>query len=78
MSRDKIFQKLKKSNLHIDKEFFFKKKRSKVSSPETDCNKKPGFSKERISESIGKSKELWDSLKYTGLSNKTLISTSTR
>ena len=30
--------------------------------------------KEKISENIGKPKELWESLKYIGMPNKTLIS----
>ena len=30
----------------------------------TDRNKKAGFFKEKISESIGKPKELWEALKY--------------
>ena len=42
---------------------------------ETDCKKKKeGFFEQKISESIGKPKELQESLKYLGMPNKTLIS----
>ena len=36
--------------------------------------KKQAFAKEKSLESIGKPKELWESLKYLGMQNKTLIS----
>ena len=45
MSRDKIFQKLKKSNLHIDKEFFFKKKEAKYQALKLIATKNQGFLK---------------------------------
>ena len=35
--------------------------------------KEQTFVKEKISESIGKTKELWESLKYLGMPNKALI-----
>ena len=36
--------------------------------------KKQAFVKEKISQSVGKPKELYKSLKYLGMPNKTLIS----
>ena len=69
-SRDKLFQKFKKSRLHIDKELFEKAKYEALKPIAT----KGTFFKEKISESIGKPKELWESLKYLGMPNKTLIS----
>ena len=36
--------------------------------------KKQEFFKEKLSETIGKSKELWESLKSLGIPNKTVIS----
>ena len=38
------------------------------------ATKKEAFFKEKILESIGKPKQLWESLKYLGMPNKTLIS----
>ena len=38
------------------------------------ATKKQAFAKEKSLESIGKPKELWESLKYLGMQNKTLIS----
>ena len=38
------------------------------------ATKKQAFVKEKILESIGKPKELWESLKYVGMQNKNLIS----
>ena len=69
-SRDKLFQKFKKSRLHIDKELFKKAKYEALKL----IARKGTFFKEKISESIGKPKELWESLKYLGMPNKTLIS----
>ena len=69
-SRDKQFQKFKKSRLHTDNEFF---KKSKYEALKLIATKKQAFFKGKISESIGKPKELWESIKYLGMSNKTLI-----
>ena len=40
----------------------------------TDCFKKQAFFEENLSETIGKPKELWESLKFLGMPNKTVIS----
>ena len=70
-SRDKLFQKLKKSRLHIYKELF---KKAKYEVLKLVVTKKQAFVKEKISQSVGKPKELYKSLKYLGMPNKTLIS----
>ena len=66
--RNKLFKKFKKSRLHIDKELY---KRSKYDAL------KPIYQytfEEKPSETIGKSKELWESLKSLGMPSKTVIS----
>ena len=68
--RDNIFQKFKKSRLHIDKELF---KKPKYGAWKRIATKKAGFLKKK-SQSIGTSKELWESLKCLGMPSKTLIS----
>ena len=70
-TRGKLFQKFKKSRLHINKELFNKVKYEALKLTET---KKQASVKEKVSESIGKPKELWEFLKYLGMPNKTLIS----
>ena len=70
-SRDKLFLKFQKSKLHIDKELF---KKAKYEVLKLIATKKQAFVKEKISESIGKPKELWKPLKYLSMLNKTLIS----
>ena len=69
-SRDKIFQKFIKSRLHIFRKLF---KKAKYEALKLIATKKQAFVKEKVSESIGKPKQLWESLKYLGMLNKTLI-----
>ena len=59
-STDKLFKKFKKSRLHIDKELF---KKAKYEALELTATKKQASFNEKVSESIGKPKELWESLK---------------
>ena len=59
-SNDKLFKKFKKSRLHIDKELF---KKAKYEALELIATKKQASFNENVSESIGKPKELWESLK---------------
>ena len=59
-STDKLFKKFKKSRLHIDKELF---KKAKYEALELIATKKQASFNEKVSESIGKPKELWESLK---------------
>ena len=70
-SRDKLFQKFKKSRLHIDKELL---KKVKYETLKLISTKKQAFVKEKILGSIGKPKELWESLKYLAMQDKNLIS----
>ena len=70
--RNKLFKKFKKSRLHIDKELY---KISKYGALKLIASKKKqAFFEEKLSETIGKPKELWESLKALGMPNKTVIS----
>ena len=70
--RNKLFKKFKKSRLHIDKELY---KISKYDALKLIASKKKqAFFEEKLSETIGKPKELWESLKALGMPNKTVIS----
>ena len=69
--RNKLLKKFKKSRLHIDKELY---KKSKYDALKLIASKKQTFFEEKLSETIGKPKELWESLKSLGMSNKTDIS----
>ena len=70
-SRDKLLQKFKKSwTSHWQRVT----KKSKYEALELIATKKQAFLGQKISESIGKPKELWESLKYLGMPNKTVIS----
>ena len=70
-ARDRLFKKFKKSRLHMDKQLL---KKAKYDTSKLITTKKQEFFKERLSETIGKPEELWESLKSLGMSNKTLIS----
>ena len=61
---NKLFKKCKKLRLHIDKELYKKK-------PKYD---ELNLFEEKLSETIGKPKEFWESLKSLCIPNKTLIS----
>ena len=54
-ARDKSFKKLRKSRLHIDKELY---KKAKYDASKLITSKKQAFFLERLSETIGKPKEL--------------------
>ena len=56
-ARDKLFKKFKKSRLNINKELYRKYDTSKLIT-----TKKQAFFEEKLSETIGKPKELWKSL----------------
>ena len=64
----KLFKKFKKSRLNIDKELF---KKVKYDASKLITTKKQVFFEEKLSETIGKCKELWESLKFLGMPNKT-------
>ena len=67
--RNKLFKKFKKSRLHIHKELY---KKSKYDALKLIAS--IDFFEEQLSETIGKSKELWESVKALGMPNKMVIS----
>ena len=68
--RNKLFKKFKKSRLHIDKALY---RKSKYDALKLIVSKKQAFLEEKLSETIGKPKELWESLKSLGMPNKMVI-----
>ena len=70
-SRDKLFKAFKKTKLHIDKELY---KKAKYNSQKLIAAKKQAFFHERLSESLAKPKELWNTLKSFGMPKKMLVS----
>ena len=69
--RNKHFKKFKKPRLHIDKELY---KKSKYDALKLIAPKKQACFEEKLSETIGKPKELWESLKSLGMPKRTVIS----
>ena len=69
--RNKLFKKFKKSRFDIDKELY---KKSKYDALKLIASKKQASFEEKLSETIGRPKELWKSLKALGMPNKTIIS----
>ena len=68
--RDELFKKLKKSNLHVDKEIY------KIAGYEVQkliSYKKKIFFENRLNDSIGKLRELWKALKSLGLPSETSV-----
>ena len=49
-------------------------KKSNYDALKLTASKKQAFFEEKLSETIGKFKELWESFKYLGMPNKTVIS----
>ena len=70
-ARDKLFRKFKKSRINIDKEF---NKKVKQMPQNWSQQKKQAFFEEKLSETIGKPKDLWESLKSLVKPSKTAIS----
>ena len=62
-SRDKLFKMFTKTRLHFDKELY---KKAKYDAQKLIAAKKQVFFDEKLSESVGKPKELWNSLKSLG------------
>ena len=62
---------LKKTRLHIYKELY---KNAKYGTQELIIAKKQPFFDEKLSESVGKPKELWNTLKSLGMLKKTVVS----
>ena len=69
--RNKLFTKIKKLRSHVDTEVY---KKSKYDALKLIASKKQAFFKDKLSETIGKTKEVWESLKSLGMPNKTVIS----
>ena len=65
--RDKYFKKFKKSNLHIDYDFYIE---AKYNVKKLIKQRKKEFYETKLTENIGKPKELWKTLKTMGLSSK--------
>ena len=70
-TRDKLFKKFKKSRLHINKELY---KKAKYSRLKLIAAKKREFFDDKLTENVGKPKELWETLKSLGMPHKSLIS----
>ena len=64
---DKLFKKFKKSKMHIDKDNY---NAAKYKVWKMIFNKKRLFIEKNLSESIGKTKDLWKALKFLELANK--------
>ena len=62
--REKYFKKFKKSNLQIDYNFYIE---AKYNAQKLIKQKKIEFFNTKLTENIGKPKELWKSLKTLGL-----------
>ena len=63
-SRDKLFKAFKKTRHHINKELY---KKAKYDAKKLIAAKKQAFFDEKLSESVDKPKELWNTLKYLGM-----------
>ena len=70
-SRDKLFKAFKKTRLHINKELY---KKAKYDAQKLIAAKKQAFFDEKLSESVGKPKELRKNLKSRGIPKKTVVS----
>ena len=64
-------KKFRKSRLHIDKELY---KKLKYDALKLIASKKQALFEEKLSETISKPKELWESLKSMGIPKRTVIS----
>ena len=71
-NRDKLFKKFKKSRLHLDQENY---KKAHYEVKKLIAEKKRNYFETKLTENIGKPKELWKTLKALGLPNKVSIAT---
>ena len=69
--KDNLFKAFKKMRLHIEKELY---KRAKYGAQELIATKKQAFFDEKLSEIVGKPKELWNTLKSLGMPKKRIVS----
>ena len=67
-NRDKLFKKFKKSELQIDKDIC---NAARYKLQKMFINKKRAFLENKLTESIGKLKDLWKALRSLGLPSKT-------
>ena len=67
-NRDKLFRKFKKSKLQIDKDIY---NAARYKLQKRIINKKRAFLENKLTESIGKPKDLWKALRSLGLPSKT-------
>ena len=67
-NRDKLFRKFKKSKLQIDKDIY---NAARYKLQKMIINKKRAFLENKLTESIGKPKDLWKALRSLGLPSKT-------
>ena len=70
-AKDNLFKAFKKVRLHIDKDLY---KKAKYGAQELIAAKKQAFFDEKLSEIVGKLKELWNTLKSLGMPKKTIVS----
>ena len=70
-SREKLFKAFKKMRLHINKELY---KKTKYDAQKLITAKTQAFFDEKLSESLGKPKELWNTMKSLGIPKKTVVS----
>ena len=70
-SRDKLSKAFKKTRLHINKELY---KKVKYYAQKLIAAKKQAFFDEKLSESVGKPKELWNTLKSLAMHKRTIVS----
>ena len=66
-TRDKIFKRFKKSRPHIDKELYIK---AKCSALKLITAKETKTFEDKLLKCIGKSKELWEALKFLAMTKK--------
>ena len=71
-NREKLFKKFKKSKLTLDQENF---KKARYEVKKLIAEKKRNYFETKLTENIGKPKELWKTLKALGLPNKVSIAT---
>ena len=71
-NRDKLFKKFKKSRLPLDQENY---KKARYEVKKLIAEKKRNYFETKLTENIGKPKELWKTLKALGLPNKVSIAT---
>ena len=70
-NRDKLFKKFKKSRLHVDKDNY---KEARSEAQKLMRTKKKAYFESKLTENIGKPKELWNCLKSLGLKFESSIS----